>query len=277
MRVFGGGAALLAAGLLLAAGAQAQVQSQSQDWLPLDAENTLIMATSKGLVFIALAPQMAPQGVERIRVLARRGFYDGLLFHRVIDHFVAQTGNPNNRDGGKSDLPNLPLESVFRLTDAIPHTVVARPDGATTGFIGAVPYVAMNDRHMPSGGVRAWGTHCRGVIGMGRDDEPKNSANSELYIMRDTVPRLDRDYTVVGRVVVGFDTLLALNVGEPPAEPDAMTKVRVLADLPEDTRPKIEIMNTEGPAFAALVKAKRAEKGADFSVCDIAVPVRSVR
>lgn len=271
MRVFGGGAALLAAGLLASA-----VQAQSPDWGPPDADNTLIMDTTQGRVIIALSPQIAPQGVERIKVLARRGFYDGLLFHRVIDHFVAQTGNPNNRDGGKSDLPNLPLESVFKLTDAVPHTVVARPDGATTGFIGAVPYVAMNDRHMPAGAVRAWGTHCRGVIGMGRDDEPKNSANSELYIMRDTVPRLDRDYTVVGRVISGFEAIEALKTGEPPAAPDAMTRVRVMADLPVSERPKLEIMKTDGAAFAARIQAKRAEKGADFSVCDLSVPVRIV-
>lgn len=270
MKVWGAGLILAQVLALMATGASAQ------EWKPLDADNTLVMETSKGRVIIALAPQMAPQGVERIKVLTRRGFYDGLLFHRVIEHFVAQTGNPNNRDGGKSDLPNLPLESVFKLTDAIPHTVVARPAGATTGFIGAVPYVAMNDLHMPAGSVRAWGTHCRGVIGMGRDDEPKNSANSELYLMRDTVPRLDRDYTVVGRVVSGFDALAALTVGEPPVTPDAMTKVRVLADIPAAERPKLEIMDTGGAAFASLVKTKRAQKGADFSVCDIEVPVRAV-
>ncbi|UDF02916.1 peptidylprolyl isomerase [Asticcacaulis sp. AND118] len=269
------------AGFAVALGVMASAAT-AQDWKPLDADNTLVMETSQGRVIIALAPQIAPLGVERIKVLTRRGFYDGLLFHRVIAHFVAQTGNPNNRDGGKSDLPNLPLESVFKLTEAVPHTVVAKPAGATTGFIGAVPYVAMNDLHMPPPkdlprAVRAWGTHCRGVIGMGRDDEPKNSANSELYLMRDTVPRLDRDYTVVGRVVSGFDALAALTVGEPPAAPDAMTKVRVLADIPAPERPELEIMNTDGAAFAALVKTKRAEKGADFSVCDIEVPVRAAR
>lgn len=267
MKLVGG----LIAALMIVAGPVA-----AQDWKPLDADNTLIVETTKGQVLIALQPEMAPQAVERIKTLTRRGFYDGLLFHRVVDHFVAQTGNPNNKDGGKSDLPNLPLESIFKLTDAVRHTVVARPQGAAVGFIGATPYVAMTDRHMPPGSVRAWGTHCQGVIGMGRDDMPKDSANSELYVMRDTVPRLDRDYTVVGRVIEGFDAIRALSLGEPPAQPDAMRRVRVLADLPATERPKLEIMNVSGPAFAALVEAKRAEKGADFSVCDIAVPVRQV-
>ncbi|ADU13416.1 peptidylprolyl isomerase [Asticcacaulis excentricus] len=252
----------------------------AQDWTPLDADNTLILETTQGRVIIALSPQMAPQGVARIKQLTRQGFYNGLLFHRVIDHFVAQTGNPDNKDGGRSALPDLPLEAVFRLSDSVPHTVVAQPDGATTGFMGAVPYVAMTDRHIPpasdgSLAVRAWGTHCRGVLGMGRG-EATDSANSELYLMRDTVTRLDRDYTVVGRVVSGFDALAALKVGEPSAQPDAMNHVRLLADMPAAERPKLEIMNITGAAFAALVKAKRAEKGADFSVCDITVPVRTV-
>lgn len=95
--------------------------------------------------------------------------------------------------------------------------------------------------------------------------------------MRDTVTRLDRDYTVVGRIVLGFDALAALKVGEPPAQPDAMVQVQLLADMPLAERPKLEIMNPTGAAFAALVKAKRTEKGADFSVCDITLPVREVR
>ncbi|WP_338735722.1 peptidylprolyl isomerase [Asticcacaulis sp. DW145] len=273
MQAWGAGA--IAALALLATSATAQ------DWMPLDADNTLVMETTQGRVIIVLSPQMAPQGVARIKDLTRQGFYNGLLFHRVIDHFVAQTGNPNNKDGGKSALPDLPLEAVFRLAETVPHTVVAQPDGATTGFIGAVPYVAMTDRHMPPAGdgsraVRAWGTHCRGVLGMGRGDAT-DSANSELYLMRDTVTRLDRDYTVVGRVVSGFEVVAALRVGEPPSQPDAMTKVRLLSDMPASGRPKLEIMNTAGGAFATLVKAKRAEKGADFSVCDIMLPVHEVR
>ncbi|OYW80730.1 MAG: peptidylprolyl isomerase, partial [Asticcacaulis sp. 32-58-5] len=81
--------------------------------------------------------------------------------------------------------------------------------------------------------------------------------------------------TVVGRVVSGFEVVKSLNAGEPPASPDAMTRVRVLSDVAENDRPKLEIMDVSGAAFAAHVKTKRAERGADFSVCDITVPVRA--
>ncbi|HEY8129848.1 MAG TPA: peptidylprolyl isomerase [Hyphomicrobium sp.] len=75
-----------------------------------DPENTLVIETSKGPVVIELRPDLAPKHVERIKTLAREGFYDGIVFHRVIDGFMAQTGCPQGRGIGSSKLPNLPAE-----------------------------------------------------------------------------------------------------------------------------------------------------------------------
>ena len=75
-----------------------------------DPENTLILETSKGRAVIALRPDLAPKHVERIKELARQKFYDGIVFHRVIDGFMAQTGDPTGTGTGKSDLPNIPAE-----------------------------------------------------------------------------------------------------------------------------------------------------------------------
>ena len=75
-----------------------------------DPENTLIMETTKGRVVIELRPDLAPKHVERIKTLARQGFYDGIAFHRVIDGFMAQTGCPNGTGTGGSDLPDLQAE-----------------------------------------------------------------------------------------------------------------------------------------------------------------------
>ncbi len=75
-----------------------------------DPENTLVMETTKGRVVIELRPDLAPKHVERIKTLARKGFYDGIVFHRVIDGFMAQTGCPHGTGTGGSDLPNLPAE-----------------------------------------------------------------------------------------------------------------------------------------------------------------------
>jgi cyclophilin family peptidyl-prolyl cis-trans isomerase len=75
-----------------------------------DPENTLILETTKGRVVIALRPDLAPGHVERIKTLARQGFYDGVVFHRVIEGFMAQTGDPTGTGSGGSDLPDLKAE-----------------------------------------------------------------------------------------------------------------------------------------------------------------------
>jgi cyclophilin family peptidyl-prolyl cis-trans isomerase len=75
-----------------------------------DPENTLIVETTKGRVVIELRPDLAPGHVERIKTLARKGFYDGIAFHRVIEGFMAQTGCPEGTGTGGSDLPDLKAE-----------------------------------------------------------------------------------------------------------------------------------------------------------------------
>src|SRR5687767_11555608 len=75
-----------------------------------DRENTLVLETTKGRVVIALRPDLAPGHVERIKTLARQGFYDGVVFHRVIDGFMAQTGDPTGTGTGGSKLPDLKAE-----------------------------------------------------------------------------------------------------------------------------------------------------------------------
>jgi len=75
-----------------------------------DPENTLIIETTHGRVVIEMRPDLAPKHVERIKQLAREGFYDGIVFHRVIDGFMAQTGCPQGRGTGGSKYQDLPAE-----------------------------------------------------------------------------------------------------------------------------------------------------------------------
>ena len=76
----------------------------------LDPENTLVIETTKGKVVIAMRPDLAPKHVDHIKKLAREGFYDGIVFHRVIEGFMAQTGCPHGTGTGGSKYPNLPAE-----------------------------------------------------------------------------------------------------------------------------------------------------------------------
>ncbi|MDG2519991.1 peptidylprolyl isomerase [Caulobacter segnis] len=242
------------------------------DWRPLDPDNTLLIDTEKGRVVIEMRPEFAPKSVERVKLLTREGVYDGLQFHRVIPGFVAQTGNPNNKDGGTSNHPDLPAEFQFRLPPQTPVAAAAQASDAWSGFLGATPLQAVPPK--PGQPLRGWGAYCTGVAGMGRQADP-NTGNSEIFFMLDATRRLDRDYTVWGRVVSGMDAVKALAAGEPPAKPDHMLKVRVAADMPVAERPKLSVLNEQGAAFKVLVAKVRAAKGADFSVCDVEIPVRT--
>lgn len=260
-------AALFAFGLLGAAPAP--------DWRPLDPENLLVIDTTRGRIIVEMAPEMAPQSVARVKVLAREGVYDGLQFHRVIEGFVNQTGNPNNKDGGTSRHPDLPLEATFKLKMA-GYRAVAAPSDATLGFLGAVPIQTVSGQEAlksKDGAIRAWGAYCPGAAGMGRQ-AAEDTGNSEIFFMRGAARRLDRDYSVWGRIVVGADVNGLIAVGEPPVKPDLMLKVRVAADMPAAERPRLSILNPESPAFRTLVRQTRMAKGADFSICDLEVPVR---
>lgn len=77
---------------------------------PLDPENTIWMDLPYGRVVIQLLPDMAPKHVDRIKTLTREGFYDGIIFHRVIDGFMAQTGDPTGTGTGGSKYPDIPAE-----------------------------------------------------------------------------------------------------------------------------------------------------------------------
>lgn len=101
-----------------------------------DPENTLVMTLDTGKVYIELRPQWAPKHVERLKTLTRQGFYDGVVFHRVIAGFMAQTGDPTGTGTGSSDLPDL--EAEFNTNKHLRGTVsMARssdPNSANSQF-----------------------------------------------------------------------------------------------------------------------------------------------
>lgn len=257
---------------LLPIAVQAETLTQ---WKRVDPENTLVVDTAAGQMFIELHPEVAPKAIERIKLLARRGTYDGLQFWRVVPKFVVQI-DVGNAEGGKTELPNLAPEFRFRIPKTTTYPVVAHPQGLEAGFIGATPYVAVERGSTatpaPADGSRsAWVSYCTGVTGMGRD-AGNDTANAELFFMTGAYPALDRLFTPVGRIVYGQPLLDNLPPGEPPAAPQTLRTIRVLADV--SNAPKVEVLDTTGSEFAARVKAVRKARGADFSVCDVAVPSR---
>jgi len=249
------------------------------DWRPLDPANTLVVETTKGRIVVEMRPEFAPLAVERVKRLARDGVYDGLLFHRVIEGFVDQTGNPNNKDGGVSSYPDLPAEFSVRLPAESGPVVVTRRSDGVEGFLGASPFAGVSAAEQALGSdhrLRVWGAYCAGTAGMGRQ-AGIDTANAEIFFMRAPARRLDHDYAVWGQVVAGLDVVRAVNVGEPPKDPDRMLKVRVAADLPPAERPRLEVLNPNGREFRTRLAQVKARKGVAFTVCDMAMPGRAAR
>lgn len=265
--------------------APAAVQYPAADWRTPDPENVLVIDTSKGRVIVEMAPWAAPTSVERVRTLARQGFYDGLSFFRVIDAFMAQTGDPkNDGTGGAESLPNLRDEFQFRRGRDLPFTSLGRLPAddnmmmvTETGFIDGFAVRGAPQMQMMAsadGKVSGWPLFCAGTLGMAKASVP-NTANSQFFLMRQTYPSLDTNYTAFARVLGGLEAVRALKVGEPVAPPrDVMTRVRVLSDIPAGERPSVQVLNTASPSFKAILDAARAAGLGAGAACDIAVPVK---
>ena len=249
------------------------------NWRQLDPDNTLYIDTVHGRIVIELYPEVAPRHVERIKTLSRAGFYDGLLFHRVVDDFMAQTGDPLGTGEGASSLPDLAPEFMFRRGADMPFVEAAASGNVRRGFYKALPVESAPDAQMAITGdhkVAANALHCPGIASMARADEP-NSANSQFFLMRQPYPLLDRRYSVWGRVVWGQEAVMQIAVGSPPPHPDRMLAVRVAADLPSSERAPIFVLRTDGPQFHELIDDTRRRRGADFTVCDVQIPARVPR
>lgn len=259
-----------------------QTTIAATEWRAVPAENLLVIDTTRGRLLVELFPEVAPLHVERIRLLARRGFYDNTPWHRVIDWFMAQTGDPLGNGEGQSPYPDLVAEFTFRRDPAMPFAAVAEPTGARVGFFHSLPVQTQPDAAFAQTGdgkVHGWGLYCPGVAGMARD-VGNDTANSQFFIMRQAYPALDKRYTIWGMTVDGLDVVRSLQVGDgengmmAQAQPDRMTRMRVAADIPAAERPMVQILATDAPRFRALVEAARNARGADFSVCDVNLPVQ---
>jgi cyclophilin family peptidyl-prolyl cis-trans isomerase len=163
-----------------------------------DPENTIIVTLKDGEVVIELLADIAPKHAERMKALAREKAYDNVAFHRVIDGFMAQTG----------DVENGNMENNFNLRRA-----------GTGG--SAHPDLPAEFSKIP---------HDRGTLGAARSANP-NSANSQFFINFSDNHFLNGQYTVYGRVISGMQHVDKITRGEPPASPDRMITVRVAADV----------------------------------------------
>ena len=161
-------------------------------------ENTMILKLKDGDVEIELYPKIAPNHVKRFETFANEGKYDGVVFHRVIDGFMAQTGDIKF---GNSNLPEFNLDLAGTGGSDLPDLKAEFSDIA----------------------------HNRGVLSAARSSDP-NSANSQFFIVFDSAPHLDRSYTAFGKVVKGMEIIDKIKKGDGPnvsvTAPDKIISLR---------------------------------------------------
>lgn len=246
------------------------------DWRTPNPDDVLVIDTNKGRIIVEMVPEVAPLWTDRVRELAREHFYDGHTFFRVIEGFMAQTGDPENRGTGGSTKPDLKAEFQFRRGPETPFALVMDQSVAEVGFIKSLPVTTQSMMLAPmtrDGKISGYGLFCPGVGGAARGGE-ENSANSQFFLMRANYPMLERRYTAWGRVISGQEVVNAIKVGEPVADPqDKMERVRLLSDIPEKDRPKIRVIDPAGKWFKAEVARAQAAGGANFTACDVNIPV----
>ena len=260
--------------------------TQASDWRQLDPENTLYMETPTGRVIIELAPDFAPNHAANIRILAREHWFDGVSINRVQENYVTQWGDATE----KKPLGSAKAPLAGEITRSLKGLSLARLPSRDTyapisGFSGGFPVAA--------GGGRAWLAHCYGMVGSGRGEGVDSGSGAELYaVIGQAARHLDRNITIVGRVIQGMEHLTALPRGTGPlgfyekeSERVPIRTVRLATDVPPAERTRIELLRTDTPAWKAYVDVRSHRTRDGFFVvdagvidlCNIRVPVRPLK
>jgi peptidylprolyl isomerase len=257
--------------------------AQAADWRNLDPQHTLYLELPTGRVIIELAPAFAPHTIANIETLVREHYFDGLAVIRAQDNYVVQWGDPEGKRKLLSALPTIKAEFSVPIASQ-PFTPLPDADGYApqTGFSNGLP--AARD---PKAG-RTWLTHCYGMVGVGRDDDADSGNGAEMYVLIGTARLLDRNVTLVGRVLQGIELLSTLPRGTEAmgfyAKPEqylAIHSVRLASQVPVAERSALQVLRTDTPLFAELVEARRnrhdswtQHPAGYIDVCSIAAPVR---
>lgn len=259
-------------------------------WRTADQEDLLYIETDHGMVIVEMAPEFAPNHVARMRTLAQERFYDFLVWHRVIDGFMAQGGGARSNPGHAADVDGLQAEFTVRrsgepvVTELQDRMINPRslPQMAKAGFWDGFPagtQTAALAAITGDGQVQSWLLHCTGAAAAARTGDP-NSARSQFYITRGNPEHLNAQYTSWGRVRVGQEAVDAIAVGsamdDPDFRPDNIRSMRTGDELPAGEQVTIEVADTDSAAFAAYLDTLRDPSGNLPDICDITVPTRII-
>jgi len=264
--------------------------SKPTDWRAVAQENLLYMDLPQGQVIIELAPEFAPKTIENVKALAKEKYWDGLAIVRVQDNYVVQWADPNAekpelRRKVKQARETVPAELDDTLDRSLTFKRLPDPDtyakevGFHDGFAMARDTKAK----------KMWLLHCYGAVGVGRDTAPDSGNGSELYAVIGQAPRhLDRNVTVIGRVLQGIELLSSLPRGkgkmgfyEKPEQQIKIRSIRLGTDVAKTNQLNLEVLRTDTPLFDKMIEARRNRSEEWFhyqagriDACNIQIPVR---
>lgn len=256
------------------------------EWRRLDPDHTVYFELPDGRFVMELAPWAAPRHVENLKAMVRGGHFDRGTVVRSQDNYVAQWAAELPEGGAEGIAGSLPGELVVDAAGLpfapLPDADVYAPEaGFTRGFpVGRDPATG-----------ETWLAHCYGVVGVARGDDPDSGNASSLYAVTGHGPRhLDRNATMVGRVVAGMEHLSTLprgtgNLGfyESPEERVPIVSARMGSDLLPEERIQLQLLRTDSASFRDYVMAYRTRaedwfvhKAERVDLCNVRIPIRPI-
>lgn len=260
-------------------------RSPASDWRAIDPARTLYLDLPAGRVIIELAPDFAPNHVANIATLVREHYFDGVAVVREQENYVAQWADPDGKRAFGTAKNAVKAEFDRPYTRALPFTPLPDPDtyAPQVGFTDGFPTAR------DPASRRTWLIHCYGMVGAGRDVGADTGSGAELYAVIGQAPRqLDRNVTLVGRVLSGMERLSSLPRGtgelgfyKSAPERTPVLAIRLAADLPPARRTPLEALRTDSATFATLLHNRRFRQdewykrpAGQIDVCNMALPVR---
>lgn len=268
---------------------QVLADSSDSDWRKVDPHYTLYMSLPAGLVLFELAPEFAPNAIENIRTLTKSDYFSSAAITRSQDNYVVQWGDPLADSDAAVSFGDATAEVTAEFygdASGLDFVEIDSRDAYAdkVGFVRGFPA----GRDQAESG-RSWLTHCFGMLGIGRDNNPDSGNGSQLYVVTGHAPRhLDRNVVLIGKVLHGIELLTTLPRGTGPLgfyeTPEELTEIEWIRfgdDVPADKLLDLEILRTDSDAFSKLVKARRyraedwfVDPAGRIGLCNVPVPVR---
>jgi peptidylprolyl isomerase len=233
-------------------------------------------------VVIRLAARLAPEHVANVRKLALAHWWDGTSVYRVQENWVTQWGDATE----KKPLP----DSIVKVP-AAEYDVAAAPFAQRLSRADAysnVSGVTADGWPIAGNGTQSWIPHCYGTVGVARDASPDTGSGTELFTPIGGARRLDRNYTIIGRIIEGMKYLSALPRSDAPlgvyaaeGERTPIVSVRIASEIPKAERPQFEYRSTDNERFAAYIRLREHPAAptvglGGIDICDLPLATRRV-